>query len=100
MSTTSCEDWLDVNTDPDNPNNETATLANRLPWIEHFYLYTAGVTNMRTACTANVYYSFSGNPNSLGVTWACAAGATTTPYQTFFVETGANLVGRSWCWLQ
>ena len=92
MSTTSCQDWLDVNTDPDNPNNETATLANRLPWIEKFYLYTAGVTNMRTSCTANVYYSFSGNPNSLGVTWACAAGATTTPYQTFFTTTGANLV--------
>lgn len=92
MGITSCDDYLDVNTDPDNPNNETATLANRLPWIEHFYLYTAGVTNMRTSCTANVYYSFSSSPNSLGVTWACAAGATTTPYQTFFVETGANLV--------
>jgi hypothetical protein len=91
LSVTSCTDWLDVNTDPDNPNNESALVANRLPWIEHFQAYSAGVTNFRTACTAGVYYSNSANPMSLAVTWACAAGNTTTPYQSWFIKVGPNL---------
>jgi hypothetical protein len=66
-------------------------VSNRLPWIEHFYGYSAGVTNFRTASTAGVYYSNSANPNSLAVTWACAVGNTTTSYQTWFVEVAPNL---------
>ena len=91
LSITSCTDWLDVNTDPDNPNNESALVSNRLPWIEHFYCYSAGVTNYRTACTAGVYYSSSVNPNSLCVTWQCESGNTTTSYQTWFIEVAPNL---------
>lgn len=91
LGLTSCEDWLDVNVDPDNPNNETVIISNRLPWIQSFYMYSAGVTNMRTACTAGVYYSNNSNPNTLAVTWACASGATTTPYQTWFVRVASNL---------
>ena len=39
LSTTSCEEWLDVNVDPDSPNNESALVSNRLPWIQKFYMY-------------------------------------------------------------
>jgi hypothetical protein len=91
LGMSSCTDWLDVNTDPSSPNNNTALISNRLPWIQHFYLYSAGVTNFRTACQAGVYYSSSANPNSLSVTWACAPGNTTTPYQTWFVGAATNL---------
>lgn len=91
LGTVSCEDWLDVNVDPDSPNNQSAMVANRLPWIQKFYLYSAGTTNMRTSCQAGVYYSNNANNNKLSVTWACAAGSTTTSYQTWFVETAANL---------
>ena len=45
----SCKKWLDVNTDPDNPNSTSVLVQNRLPWIQHFYTYTAGVTNFRTS---------------------------------------------------
>ena len=51
---TSCKKYLDVNTDPDNPNNQSVSVQNRLPWIQHFYQYSAGVTNYRTACIAGV----------------------------------------------
>ena len=91
MSVPSCKDWLDVNTDPDSPNNESALISNRLPWLQKFQAYSAGVTNFRTACTAGVYYSNSANPASLAVTWACIAGNTTTPYQTWFTMLGANI---------
>lgn len=90
ISISSCKKWLDVNTDPDNPNNSTVSVQNRLPWIQHFYTYTAGVTNFRTACQAGVYYSNSGSANALSTTWTATTG-NTTPYQTFFVEVASNI---------
>lgn len=86
----SCKKWLDVNSDPDNPNNSTVSVQNRLPWIEHFYQYTAGVSNFRTATGAGVYYSNSGSGNALSTTWTAHTG-NTTPYQTWFVEVASNL---------
>jgi hypothetical protein len=91
LSATSCNDWLDVNMDPDSPNNKSALISNRLPWIQKFYMYSAGVTNMRTACQAGVYYSNIAANNALGVTWNCQGGSVTASYQTWFVEAAANL---------
>jgi hypothetical protein len=90
LGATSCKKWLDVNTDPSNPNNATAAEQNRLPWIEKFYCYTAGVSNFRTSCAAGVFYSITGTANSLSTTWTTTTG-NTTPYQTWFVEVASNL---------
>ncbi|MEO6313950.1 MAG: SusD/RagB family nutrient-binding outer membrane lipoprotein [Chitinophagaceae bacterium] len=92
LGSTSCKKWLDVNTDPDNPNNQSVLVQNRLPWIEHFYQYSAGVTNYRTSCQAGVYYTNSATPNTLSTTWQCTNANSTTPYQTWFVEVSSNLV--------
>jgi hypothetical protein len=92
LGSTSCKKWLNVNTDPDNPNNQSVLVQNRLPWIEHFYQYTAGVTNYRTACISGVYYSNSANPNTFSTTWQCTNLNSTTSYQTWFVEVSSNLV--------
>ena len=35
VALSSCQQWLDVNTDPDNPNSSSALVQNRLPWIQH-----------------------------------------------------------------
>lgn len=91
LGSTSCKKWLDVNTDPDNPNNKSVLIENRLPWIEHFYMYSAGVANYRTALQAGVYYSTNGNGNTFSTTWAAAAGNSTTPYQTWFVAVSSNI---------
>ena len=87
----SCKKWLDVNTDPDNPSNQSVPIQNRVPWIEHFYQYTAGVTNFRTSCIAGVYYAIATNQNTFSTTWACSNGNSTTPYQTWFVEVSSNV---------
>ncbi|MDE3253514.1 MAG: SusD/RagB family nutrient-binding outer membrane lipoprotein, partial [Bacteroidota bacterium] len=92
LGLTSCKKFLDVNTDPNNPNNQSVLVQNRLPWIEHFYQYTAGVTNYRTSCQAGIYYSTSAAPNSFSTTWQCSSSNVTTPYQTFFIEVSSNLV--------
>jgi hypothetical protein len=91
FSSASCKKWLDVNTDPDNPNNQSVLIENRLPWIEHFYMYSSGVANYRTACQAGVYYSSSTNPNTFTTTWQCSSGNSTTPYQTWFVAVSSNI---------
>ena len=76
----------------DNPNNQSVLVQNRLPWIEHFYQYTSGVTNFRTSCQAGVFYSTSASPNTFSTTWQCATGNVTTPYQTWFVEVSSNVI--------
>ncbi|HVY75972.1 MAG TPA: SusD/RagB family nutrient-binding outer membrane lipoprotein [Puia sp.] len=90
LGSASCKKWLDVNTDPDNPNNSSVLIQNRLPWIEHFYQYTSGVSNFRTACQAGVYYSNNATANALTTTWIAQTG-NTTPYQQWFVTTASNL---------
>ena len=92
LTITSCKNWLDVNTDPDNPNNASASLSNRLPWVQKFWQYTAGPTNFRAAMIAGVYYSNSAATNSFGITWNCDPGSiVVTSYQTWFVEVASNL---------
>lgn len=88
----SCKKWLNVNTDPDNPNNQTVLVQNRLPWIEHFYQYTSGIANYRTALQAGVYYTNSGAGNTFSTTWQCSTGNVTTPYQSWFIEVSSNVV--------
>ncbi len=92
MSFASCKKWLDVNTDPDNPNNQSVLIQNRVPWIQHFYQYTAGVTNYRTSLQAGVYYSNTGAGASFSTTWQCSSANSTTPYQTWFIEVSSNVV--------
>jgi len=88
---TSCKKWLDVNTDPSSPNNASAAIQNRLPWIEHFYQYTSGVSNYRAAAQSGVYYSTNGTSGvQLSTTWTSHTGNTTS-YQTWFVEVASNL---------
>ncbi len=49
-----CNDWLDVNVDPDNPNNSSATVESRLPWIQHYYMYAWGNASMRGVTIAGL----------------------------------------------
>ena len=55
------------------------------------FMYSAGITNYRTSMIAGVLYSTSGTHGPAAVTWNFAPGTTTSSYQTWFVETAANL---------
>jgi hypothetical protein len=90
LASTSCKKWLNVNTDPDHPNNQSVLLQNRLPWVQHFYTYTAGVSNFRAAMVSGIYYSGTASANSLGITWTANTGNITS-YQTWFDEVASNL---------
>lgn len=92
VGVTSCKKWLDVNVDPDSPNNQTVLLENRLPWIEHFYMYSAGVTNFRSSCLSGTYYAIAAAQNTLSTTWQASNANSTTSYQTWFVTASSNVV--------
>lgn len=88
---TSCEDWLDVNVDPNTPNNESITVQNRVPWILKEYSYSAGCANTRTFATCGGFYSTNASMNGVSVTWNGPTAISTTPYQTWFVGTASNI---------
>ncbi|MCH5247720.1 MAG: SusD/RagB family nutrient-binding outer membrane lipoprotein [Muribaculaceae bacterium] len=92
LGLTSCEEWLDVNVDPDSPNNESILVENRLPWIQKEYTYSAGCANTRTFSTCGGFYSTNASMNAMSVTWACNNGISTTPYQTWFTGTSSNVI--------
>lgn len=89
---TSCNDWLDVNTDPNSPNSQTTPYQNRLAWCE-FYLNSA----YQFAGSRSIYACGPLTATSRTTRDGCAAqweptnSLTTTPYQWFFVGCGSNL---------
>jgi hypothetical protein len=87
----SCKKWLNVNTDPDNPNNQSVPIQNKLPWIENYWKEPAGVTNMRTSCISGVIYAIAASQNTLSTTWQATNANSTTPYQAFFVGVSSNI---------
>ena len=91
MSTTSCQDWLDVNVDEDSPNSSSAAVDNRLTWIQRWNNYAFGILNFRTSCSTGMYYSKSSNYTAASVTWNMADGIATTFYQCWFTSVGNNL---------
>ena len=54
----SCEDYLDVNTDPDNPVSETVSPQLRLPWIQNYYAYAWGTASMQYVLVSSYSYLF------------------------------------------
>ena len=92
VSFTSCNKWLDVNVDPDNPTDKSATPTNRLPWIQHYYGYAHGTANMRTSTIAGILTQSSATAaNGLLAAWNPAQGSATTIYQNWFLGAGVNI---------
>lgn len=89
---TSCDKWLDVNVDPDNPTDLSATPEVRLPWIQHYYSYALGTANMRTSTIAGILTQSSATAaNGLLAAWNPAQSSCTTIYQNWFLGAGVNL---------
>ncbi|GAB1375068.1 hypothetical protein MASR1M46_19570 [Bacteroidales bacterium] len=92
VSFTSCNKWLDVNVDPDNPTDKSATPVNRLPWIQHYYGYAHGTANMRTTTIAGILTQSSATAaNGLLAAWNPAQSSATTIYQNWFLGAGVNI---------
>ena len=92
LSLASCNDWLDVNTDPNTPNAETAPYQNRLAWCE-FYLNSAyQFAGSRSIFTCGPLTATSRTSrDGCSAQWEPTNSLTTTAYQWFFVGCASNL---------
>ncbi len=89
---TSCESWLDVNTNPDKPNNESASVEIRLPWIQHYYMYAYGSASVRTTAAAQVIIGRQSGNHIQGMgLWDPWQDNNITPYQQWFVGAANNI---------
>lgn len=88
----SCDNWLDVNTNPDSPNNFSATVDVRLPWIQYYYMYAWGTTNARVNGAAQIITGTS-RTSTVGrlSLWNPNQTASVTMYQNWFVGAAANI---------
>lgn len=91
-SLTSCNDWLDINVNPDTPTDASATIETRLAWCQFYtnsaYQFAGMRTNM--ACGDMTMNSMTSTYGGMSV-WSPVEGMVTTPYQWFFVGAGSNL---------
>ena len=89
---TSCENWLDVNTNPNKPNNQSATVEIRLPWIQYYYMYAWGSASVRTSAAAQIVtsYSYTDHIGRLA-NWNPSQDANITPYQNWFIGAANNI---------
>ncbi len=92
LTVTSCNNYLNVDTDPDNPTSENAAIKDRLPWIENYYAYAWGCASMR-ACTAAglLTQTSSTNSNGLLAAWNPSQVSCTTVYQNLYLGAGVNI---------
>jgi hypothetical protein len=92
LGSSSCEKWLDVNVDPDNPNDQSATPEARLPWIQHYYMYAWGTSNTRSSYVDGIMtYVSSTSANSMLAAWKPLQSSCTTIYQNWFLGAAVNL---------
>jgi tetratricopeptide (TPR) repeat protein len=88
----SCNNYLDVNTDPDNPTSENAAIKERLPWIENYYTYAWGCASMR-ACTIAGLLTQTSTVSSAGLlaAWNPTQVVSVTVYQNIYLGAGVNI---------
>jgi hypothetical protein len=88
----SCKKWLDVNVDPNNPSDASATVNIRLPWIQYYYMYAIGTANMRASTVAGLLTQTSTtSANGLLAAWNPLQSSCTTIYQNWFLGAAVNL---------
>ena len=61
LGASSCKDWLDVNTNPNSPNSESATIELRLPWVQYYYAYSWAVASVRSNATTQIITTTNNN---------------------------------------
>lgn len=92
LSATSCNDWLDVNTDPNSPSAESVEYQTLLPWCQ-FYLSHCYVNTGSNAWLYTGYVFRPGTARDRGAAlWnLSAATRRANTYQWWYVGVGSNL---------
>lgn len=96
MALASCNEWLNVNTDPENPSSESALFQNRLAHIEFYTNSAQQFSNWRSGMAMGDWTRY----NAGGTYWnmsfwyplnTSSATICTTSYQWWFVGAACNI---------
>ncbi len=88
----SCNDWLDVNVDPENPSSESATYQTRLAHIEFYTNSATQFAAWRSSMSAGDWTRYYDGGTYWHMSyWNPQTGVTTTPYQWWFVGAANNI---------
>lgn len=92
LSLTSCNDWLEINDNPNTPAQSAVSVTTLLPWIQYHVGYATGAHGYRSQFICNAFTSTSrANNEGYYSQWQPVTGICTTPYQQFFVGAGPNI---------
>ena len=92
LSLTSCNDWLDVNVDPNNPTDKITSYDQRLAHIEFYTNSGLQFGAWRTTMAMGDWTRNNGGGNYWHVSyWYPVEAQVTTPYQWWFVGAYANV---------
>ena len=93
LSLTSCNDWLDVNVNPDSPSSLDTNYDQRLAHIEFYTNSGLQFGAWRSTMAMGDWTRYYDGGNYWHVSyWRPVDGQTTTPYQWWFVGAYANVV--------
>lgn len=92
LSLVSCSDWLNINTDPENPSSESATYQTRLAHIEFYTNSATQFAAWRTSMSAGDWTRYYNGSTYWNMSyWNPQTGAVTTSYQWWFVGAASNI---------
>ncbi|MDD2294025.1 MAG: SusD/RagB family nutrient-binding outer membrane lipoprotein [Bacteroidales bacterium] len=92
LSLTSCNEWLNVNTDPENPSSESATYQTRLAHIEFYTNSAVQFAAWRSSMSMGDWTRYYNGSTYWHMSyWNAQQGACTTSYQWWFVGAACNI---------
>ena len=92
LAVTSCDDWLDINSDPENPTADNAPYQSRLAHIEFYTNSATQFAAWRTSMSMGDWTrNYDGGNYWKMSYWEPQMGAVTTPYQWWFCGAASNV---------
>lgn len=92
LSLTSCNDWLDINTDPVNPTDASAEYQQRLAHIQFYTNDAQQFAAWRSSMACGDWTRHFGGGTYFNMSiWNPTGAVSTTPYQWWFVGAYANV---------
>ena len=92
LSMTSCNDWLDVNNDPNTPTSADASYANRMTYMQHYSLASYMIPSSNSAYYCGQLATITGSQQPAAMNWNLGgANRANNAQQWFLVPVGGNL---------
>ncbi|MBR5085479.1 MAG: SusD/RagB family nutrient-binding outer membrane lipoprotein [Muribaculaceae bacterium] len=92
LSLTSCNDWLDVNNDPNTPTSADASLNARCVYMQHYSIAAYMIPSSNTAYYCGQLATYTGGQQTAAMNWNLGgSNRANNAQQWFLVPVGGNL---------